>query len=251
MWLHFVSDGVHSISFFWEDSDVKTVGLALALMGFLGQQALAAPFSEGADAGYTMATATVVPGGTTTINGSITNTTVNDVDLYRIAVTTSGPFTIEAKANVPNMPDMNLLVFDSAGHMLAGDDDNDSGCTVITSLNGYDSCLTLNLTAGTYYIAVGTNNIGAFVSPADVPSGYFASNDSGILSLPSAEVVGLVASESSLGNDEGAYTINFSAATGGAAAVATAVPTLGEWALVILFGLLAVTGLVARRRLPT
>ena len=221
-------------------------------MLLLSPQAFALTFNESSDAGVTMATATSVPGGTTTITGSIVNTTVNDADLYHIRVPTSGSFTIEAKANVTDTPDMNLMVFNSTGHLMAGDDDDNSSCTPVTSLGSLDSCLTLTLAAGDYYVAVGTNNIGAFQNAADVlTDSYFGDDDSGILSPPSTEAIGLVASEDDLGNDEGNYTINFSAPTSSLSqggATAASIPTLSEWGMILLWGLLALGAVFTLRR---
>jgi hypothetical protein len=225
--------------------NMQVTRVVAVCMMLLSPQAFALTFNESSDAGVTMGTATSVPAGTTLITGSIVNTTENDVDLYLIHVPASGSFTIEAKANVVDVPDMNLLVFDSTGHFIAGDDDNNSSCTNMTPLNGYDSCLTLTLTAGDYYIAVGNNNIGAFQTPGDVPGGYFADNDSGILASPSPEVIGLVASENSLGNDEGGYTINLNAAP---VSSATSIPTLSEWGMIILSSLLALGAVLTLRR---
>ena len=204
-------------------------------------------FVESSDAPATLAGATAVPAGTTQIDGEIINTvTSEDVDTYRIVVPVSGNFTIEAIADVNGDPDMNLLVFNSAGQALAGDDDDNSSCTVITSLDSLDSCLTLNLAAGTYFISVGDNNIGAFESLADYQAGIndFMDNDSGILPSPSVELAVIAGRESGPDpdQDEGGYVINFSTALGGSAGSDTqAIPVLPAWALALL--VIAMTGL--------
>src|SRR6056297_2007278 len=65
-------------------------------------------FVESSDAPATLADATLVPAGTTQIDGEIINTVTNeDVDTYRIVVPVSGNFTIEAIADVNGDPDMN------------------------------------------------------------------------------------------------------------------------------------------------
>ena len=174
-------------------------------------------FDEGSDASAELLSAKVVPAGTTQITGDLTNTVTNeDIDVYVIEIPSDGVFTIEAKAVVVNDPDMNLIVFNSSRQGLAGDDDNDSSCSVLTSLNSFDSCLTLNLTAGTYFIAVGVNNIGAFESVADYEAGTndFIDNDFGILSSPTTEIAVIVGEEDgpTPAQDEGDYVINFSEA---------------------------------------
>jgi len=214
-------------------------------------------FVESSDAPATLADATLVPAGTTQIDGEIINTVTNeDVDTYRIVVPVSGNFTIEAIADVNGDPDMNLLVFNQAGQALAGDDDDGSACTVITSLDSLDSCLTLNLTAGTYFISVGDNNIGAFESLADYQAGTndFMDNDSGILPSPSVEIAVIAGRESGPDpdQDEGGYVINFSIALGGSGFTGSPtqpVPVLPVWAFVLLIVALGGLGLHRYRQL--
>ncbi|MEL7226325.1 MAG: hypothetical protein AAGL17_16215, partial [Cyanobacteria bacterium J06576_12] len=146
--------------------------------------------------------------------------------------------------------------FNEAGQMLAGDDDDNDGCTVITALGSLDSCVTLNLTPGIYFVAVGTNNVGAFESEALYLGGGgndFADNDSGILTPPSTEIAVLVGRETGPDptQEEGPYVINFSmalaAAPGSSPSVdAEPVPALP---LVYLLILAATVGGLARRRL--
>lgn len=219
--------------------------ISLACLGALfAGSASAQVFTETSDASALLANALVVPAGTTQIDGELVNTATNeDVDTYRIVVPSDGDFTIEAIADVNGDPDMNLLVFNEIGQALAGDDDDNDNCTVITSLNSLDSCLTLSLTAGTYFISVGDNNIGAFESVAEYEAGNdFMDNDSGILASPSTEIAVLAGRET--GPDptqrEGGYVINFSSALAGPSA-ATAIPASPLWVLALLAGLLTLT----------
>jgi len=228
-----------------------------SLFVFSSTGVMAQTFDEGSDASALLASAKVVPLGTTKITGDLTNTVTNeDVDVYQFSVSSSGLFTIEAKAIIEDVPDMNLIVFNSAGQGLAGDDDNGDNCDVITSLNGYDSCLTLDLTAGTYYFAVGDNNIGAFESIVDYQagSGDFIDNDSGILDTPTTEIAVIVGNESgpSPDEDEGDYEINFSVAVDGPpvdAVDTTPVPTLSQWSMIILSMLIGLMVFTNRKRL--
>jgi len=223
--------------------------------------------TESTDAGNTLATALPVPAGTIQINGTIGPDAFNsvagrvelDVDMYSIAITTGGTFTIQANATTPGEPDMNLMVFNDSGQFLAGDDDDNSSCTtVVPFLDSLDTCLTLTLAAGTYYFAVGDNNIGAFSSVAAFIADrgdYFEDDDSGILGSPSAETVAIAGAESSPPSDpeeRGPYIVYFSRAVAGGPAAppppssGTPIPTMSAYGLVLtMLGLL----LMASRRL--
>jgi hypothetical protein len=216
--------------------------------------ALPASENENGDAGNTPDTAQVLTAGINQVFGEIQ--TNQDTDLYKFALDTGGVFTIEVK-EIDEALDMNLIVFNGAGQGLAGDDDDNNNCSVITSLGSLDSCLTLTLAAGEYFFAVGDNNMGAFESLAEFNSANdFIDNDSGILGSPTSETLGLSGPEGGPTdfNDVGRYEINFSQAVdqasgGGPSAISQPIPSLTTWALAILALLIAATG-VLRRRSP-
>ncbi|MSP67551.1 MAG: hypothetical protein EXQ96_05560 [Alphaproteobacteria bacterium] len=117
---------------------------AAAMIGMAG----AVVVTESGDAGNTPATAQVLPGATTEITGEIGDG--QDTDLYKFTLIADGTVTTNMHSPVR---DVNLIVFNGLGQGLAGDDDDDSSCTPIDALAGFDSCLTLELTAGVYYFA--------------------------------------------------------------------------------------------------
>jgi hypothetical protein len=231
----------------------------LTLLGLMSTSALAQVTSESGDAGNSLATAQSVNPGTTQINGTIGADAFDplagrvepDVDMYEFVLGSGTTLTIQVNANVPGDPDMNLLVFNASGQFLAGDDDNDGSCSnVVPFLDGLDSCLTLSLSAGTYYFAVGENNIGAFETVADFlfsRSDYFESNDSGILGSPTTETVaiaGAVSNPPSDPDEQGPYTVYFSSAVNGSATASTisTVPVMPVWLLGLMIGLLGLLG---------
>ncbi len=183
----------------------------ICLLGLtFGSAVNATLITETLDAGNTMATAMVLANDTSSVMGEINNP--QDTDLFKFTLTVDSVFTIEV-LEIDDALDMNLILFNSLGQGLAGDDDDDESCTSVSILNSLDSCLTLNLLAGDYFFAVGDNNMGAFESMADFISGdYFMDNDSGILGSPTAEVLGLVGPESD-SNDVGRYRVNLIQAT--------------------------------------
>jgi len=225
---------------------MKTQRLSFAVLLVLGLSAesWASVVTEiGADAGNTIPTAFLLPGGTTSIDGEIDSN--QDTDLYKFTLSAAATFSIEVLEISPDAPrtlDMNLIVFNSLGQGLAGDDDGSSG-TPVTTLGSRDSLLTLSLAAGDYFFAVGDNNIGAFESVADFNAGGpdFIDNDSGILGSPTTEMLGLVGPEfgpTDL-NGVGFYRVNFSQAV-------DAIPEPSAFALWSLLGLTVAS--VRRRR---
>lgn len=125
-----------------------TLNISMLLVSFLAAGPIwAFNFNESPDAGVTPANAIVLPQGVTSVTGSISNTSESDVDLYQFSLDAAAVLTIEVL--FPG-EDANLIVFNATGQGLAGDDDDGSNCTPVTSLDGLDSCLTLSLTAGTY-----------------------------------------------------------------------------------------------------
>lgn len=191
--------------------------------------ALAAVYTESGDAGQTLASAQTVATGTTQINGTLGFE--NDIDLYRLDFSTSAAVTFYATS----ADDPNLILFDAAGHGLWGDDDGG------TSL---DSQIVWNVTPGTYYLAYGENNIEA----ADASDTEFCGNDSDDCSADTTSVLDHFNSDETT---TGPYTITLSAATAGAAAPASApasIPTLSEWGMILLSGLLALGAILTLRR---
>lgn len=209
---------------------------ASILMGLaLSAGAAAQTFNESGDAGQTLATAQAVPPGTTTIKGNLQ--TEGDVDLYRFTLSASGSITIrgygDEASETCRIIDANLILFNSAGLPLWGNDD------------GYDAtiCLgseiVLNLPAGTYYLAFGDNNIEAMNSS----NVEICSNDDGDCS---AGTTPLSYFESS-GDDTGPYTITFSRALGSSGTTAVPGPT-GFILLPLLVALGLIGGRTLRRR---
>lgn len=188
--------------------------------------AQAQTYTESGDAGQTLATAQTVPGGVTTINGTLNVS--GDVDLYKLTFSTAASVTFHATS----AGDPNLILFDSAGHGLWGDDDAGGGPS------GLDSQITWTVAPGTYYLAYGNNNIYGY----DSANNMFCGDDSGNCSGNTTSVLDHFSSQA---GPTQPYTITLSAATAGPAAVADvqAVPTVGEWAMLGLMALLAASAL--------
>jgi hypothetical protein len=191
----------------------------------VSSSALAAIYTESGDAGQALASAQTVAPGTTQINGTLG--VVGDVDLYRLDFSTSTTVTFHATS----ASDPNLILFDAAGHGLWGDDDGGGGLA---------SQIVWNVTPGTYYLAYGQNNI----EGADGSNNEFCGNDSGDCS---ADTTSVLDHFDSFGSFTGPYTITLSAATAGAAAP-TSIPTLSEWGMILLSGLLALGTILILRR---
>lgn len=184
------------------------VGIATSLL-LASTQAVAVVVNEMGDAGSTLGTAMILAPGTTSVNGTIESGL--DTDLYRFTLLMDTTLTIEG---IFPDEDANLILFNSLGQGLAGDDDDDNDCITSSTLAGLDSCLTLMLTSGDYYIGFGDNNIGAFESFSDWQNDLgndFIDNDFGILGNPTTETLGYLGTEGGPDdlNDTGDYTINF------------------------------------------
>jgi hypothetical protein len=173
-----------------------------------------ATIAESPDAGVTPSTALVVPSDTTQINGLIA--AAGDYDLYKFAL--SAPVTLQIDMG-NSLFDDNLILFDGAGHGLAGNDD----------FVGDSSQITYDLSAGTYFLAAGVNNMSAFTSTGAV----FIADNAGNLDTPTTAVldhIGPALAPHNLSNQP--YTITFSTATGAVPEPASA--AAAAWGLVVL-----------------
>lgn len=206
---------------------------AILVTATLSAGVAAQTFNEVGDAGQTLATAQVVPGGVTVIQGNLQ--TPGDVDLYRFSLSTAGRVTIRGwsgtYAGSDCSIDSNLILFNSAGEPLWGDDDGDPE-------NCVGSQIELNLPVGYFLIAYGGNDIEALDANGDSICG----NDDG----ECVDASSPLGSFDSSGDDIGSYVITFSQSTGGVRNSIAAVP--GPTGLLLL-PLLAVIGFVGSRTL--
>ena len=218
----------------------KTLAAGLLTAASLGVSSIshAVTFTEPADAGQTLATATTVPGGTTAIDGSFA--TPSDADLFKITLTTATSYTfstINTRTDTSGV-DTELSLFTSTGVALLENDDA-SGTTT-------DASLTTTLAAGTYYLGVASsgnepvnsNNQLLFV-------GLNQSGDTTAVRGPTsgvnpATLAGFNSNESDT-TTFGNYEIGITPATG-------AVPEPSTWATVALGGLAAGCTFLRRRR---
>ncbi|UCV09190.1 DVUA0089 family protein [Dechloromonas denitrificans] len=111
---------------------LSIISLALGMLG--SQSATALPYTEVGDAGYSLATAQLLPGATTSISG-----TLDTVDIYRFSWA-GGLFSASTSSNFDPM----LYVFNLAGNTLAFNDDN-------YSLQSY---VAVSLARGDYLLAI-------------------------------------------------------------------------------------------------
>ena len=162
----------------------------------------AAIYSESGDAGFTLGTAQTVNNGTTAISGSLGG--ADSVDVFRFSWG-GGNLQVDTQGTVSF--DSMLFIFDLAGSLLAFNDDFPGCCQSLTSAN---------LAAGDYLVAI------------DEFSHNFGGNLAGFANPPQ------------FSGNNGAYTINLSAAVNG-----NSVPEPGSLAL---FGLAALALGAARRR---
>lgn len=212
---------------------------SLVAAATLSAGAAAQTFTEGADAGQTLATAQAVPAGTTTIHGTLG--TAGDVDLYSFTVSTAGIVTIRAWGNEEQgncrVIDANLILFNGAGNPLWGDDDGYAGTVCLGSQ------IVLNLAAGTYYLAFGNDNIEAFYTTTS--DGFLCGNDVGDCSTSTGVLDHFISNGDA---PTGPYTITFALPAGGGGtgpSSVAAVPGPTGW---LLLPLLAVVGLAGARR---
>ncbi len=189
--------------------------LALAILPSL-PSAYAAPFAESSDAGVTETTAAVLPAGVNGVTGTLKAGTLGpfapnpadvvDVDVF--AFTLSKPVAGATITAAVAGDDANLLLLKEDFLGLEGDDDDGPGT---------DSLITRDLPAGTYYIAVGLNNIGAYTATAMAAGDDIWDNDGGSLAAPNTTTpIAFIGAESANPDDTTgqAYTVTFNFNTG-------------------------------------
>lgn len=184
----------------------------IALIPLLPAASLFAnPHVESPDAGVTETTAQIVPRRITEINGFIgpgteawNDPSARDVDVYCFTIdkpVTGASITV---ISPDGGFDPNLLLLREGFYGIWGDDDSGGG------IDDLDSRIVTNLAAGTYYIAVGSNNIAAYeAGPADEDD-YPWNNDSNELDPgeASAKIAFIGASDSDDGQNA-SYRIVF------------------------------------------
>lgn len=122
----------------------RSASLAMLTIAFsasiVSNQAFATVFSEGTDAGITLATAAVLPNGTNVISGTIGSPNNSDVaDVFRFGWA-GGVFSAATTVGDDPM----LWVFDLAGAALAFNDD----------FSGLQAFVSINLAAGDYLLGL-------------------------------------------------------------------------------------------------
>jgi len=192
----------------------STICLIAALGGILGLEA--APFPESIDSGVTETSAVALPPGVNLVTGTLKAGTLgpfaaNPADVVDVDVFA---FTIDKAVNgasitasVAGGGDANLLLLGEGFLGIVGDDDDGPG---------FDSMITRDLAPGTYYIAVGLNNIGAYEATAVMEGQVLWGNDSGALTPPeSTTPIAFIGSQSSNPADTTgqSYTVTFNFTT--------------------------------------
>lgn len=114
---------------------MKTLSIISLVLGiFTSQLAMATPYTEVGDAGYSLATAQLLPGGTTSVSGNL-----DAVDIYRFTWG-GGVFSATASTGFDPM----LFVYDLSGNVLAFNDD----------FFGLQSHVVPTLVSGDYLLAI-------------------------------------------------------------------------------------------------
>ena len=190
---------------------MKTSLLLVVL--FLAPMALRAKtFTEGKDAGLTEATAAIVSPGITKITGTYKPGTDgpfgdNPADIDVFAFTLENTTAVSIAAPASNGIDPNLLLLKEGFFGIFGDDDGGS------DLN---SLIEVTLPPGTYYLAIGDNNIGAYPFGSGSAGDDEWDNGSGLLDPAKAAIpIAFIGSESSNPDDTTgqAYEITFNFST--------------------------------------
>jgi hypothetical protein len=135
------------------------LGCCSLVMAMTTVSASAATFLEGIDTGDQLATAHLLPGGTTQIIGTISSGE-NDIDLFRFAWG-GGDFAAntvpEPDLQGQTMHDPMLWLFDAFGRGIQGDDDS-----AINNFALDAALLVTNLLPGTYYIGISAFEVEPF-----------------------------------------------------------------------------------------
>jgi hypothetical protein len=173
-------------------------------VGFIGvttaQSVRAISYAESGDAGQTIGTAQNVGGSIDQINGTISPG--NDVDLYEFSFNSNVNFTAST-VGLANF-DTELFLFNSLGGGIIANDD----------ALGFQSIITGSLSAGTYYLAIGSFDLLAIDGEGDA---WQQSSPTGLSTPPSN--FGTLAFFDAGGSETGTYGISLSPATSSAAAV--------------------------------
>ncbi|MBN2473196.1 MAG: DVUA0089 family protein [Pirellulales bacterium] len=135
-------------------------GMTVVVALQTGVSALGAFWTEAGDAGQLLPTAQVIrgTGRLDQIAGTLAGD--DDVDLYRIRITDPDAFSITVSANLSTDNDAQLFLFDSAGYLVA--DDDDSGYQLLPQINA--GVLSAHA-AGIYHVAIDLYNTDPVGSP--------------------------------------------------------------------------------------
>lgn len=201
------------------------IAICLTLSIFLlNGTTFATTIVETPDAGDTMASAMVLPGGTTQVSGTVGVT--YDIDMYKFYIDTTSLYEIYMASAWPL--DANLLLFNEFGQGLEGDDDDGGGP------DGTNSLISRSLQVGWYFIAVADNDLNAY----DEFDNWFLLNDSGPLATATSETLDHFGTP---GGDTGEYILTFSPATG-----SSPVPEPSTMIL-LSFGILGLAGISRKK----
>ncbi|WOI53191.1 DVUA0089 family protein [Parvularcula sp. LCG005] len=166
--------------------------------------AWATTYTETVDAGNTLASSITLPGGTTSVEGKLEGGGDNQpADLYKFTLDADSRLTIRLLSSAF---DANLLLFNSLGQGLAGNDDTIPGFTPCDTASSasLDSCISIDLLAGDYFVAASINNAYGY----DADGRIMLGNDNGILPTPSLQVLSYVLGGTLYGADRD-YTLTF------------------------------------------
>jgi hypothetical protein len=185
---------------------------AFVILSAIPIAARAQTFAEGKDAGITEATAVAVPPGIRKITGTYKPGTdgpfgANPADIDVFAFTLEKTTAVSIYAPAINGIDTNLLLLKEGFFGIFGDDDGGSGL---------DSLIEVTLPPGTYYIAIGDNNIGAYPFGSDSAGDYEWDDDSGLLDPAEAAIpIAFIGADSSDPDETTgqAYEITFNFST--------------------------------------
>lgn len=199
---------------------MKTTNILLAAaIASLTTNTWAAAFNETTDAGSTIASAVQVPGGATSITGSLSST--DKVDIFGFNWGGGGFFVNTSTTSW----DTQLFLFDSAGHGLYANDDGGSFGF------GLGSYLDAVLSAGQYFLAITEYNLDARNLANQL---IFPSSPFGPIHTPSAADTTLDHWGGGSGS-AGAYELIFRSSTG--QEVQTGDGTVPEPSVIALMGL--------------